>query len=117
VPGPSADRHGRSGERLATWLLRLKGFAILERRFATPHGEIDIVARRGDLLVFVEVKRRPDTAAALGALGGRQRARIARAAAAYLQARPRLAGLACRFDLIAVGRVGWPVHLADAWRS
>lgn len=117
MAGPSAERDGRRGERLAAWLLRLKGFAILERRFATPFGEIDIVARRGDLLVFVEVKRRPDRAAALAALGERQRARIARAAAAYLQARPRLAGLACRFDLIAVGRAGWPVHLTDGWRS
>lgn len=117
MPAASADRRGRGGERIAAWLLRLKGFTILERRLATPHGEIDIVARRGDLLVFVEVKRRAAAGEALAALGGRQRARIARAAAAYLQARPELSGLACRFDLVAVGAGGWPVHVIDAWRA
>lgn len=113
----SADRRGRTGELIAVWLLRLKGFTILERRLATPCGEIDIVARRGDLLVFVEVKRRPAASEALAALGAEQRARITRAAEAYLRRRPGLLGLACRFDLVAIGAGGWPVHVADAWRG
>jgi len=113
----SADRRGRGAERLAVLLLRLRGFRILERRLSTPCGEIDIVARRGDLLVFVEVKRRATAAEALAALGERQRARIVRAAEAYRQGRPELRALACRFDLVAIGRWRWPVHLADAWRA
>lgn len=111
-----SDRRGRAAERVAAWLLRLEGYRILERRFATPCGEIDLIARRGGVLVFVEVKRRGETAAALGALGERQRLRIVRAAELYLRARPQLAGLVCRFDLVAVGGRGWPVHLPDAWR-
>lgn len=111
-----SDRRGRAAERLAAWLLRLKGYRILERRLSTPCGEIDLIARRGGVLAFVEVKRRGETAAALGALGERQRERIVRAAELYLLARPQLAGLACRFDLVAIGPRGWPVHLPDAWR-
>lgn len=68
-----SDRRGRAAERLAAWLLRLKGYRILERRLSTACGEIDLVARRGGVLVFVEVKRRGEPAAALGALGGRGR--------------------------------------------
>ena len=116
MPGRSAERRGRAAERLAAALLRLKGFSVLDRRFATPWGEIDIVARRGDLLVFVEVKRRPDRAAALEALSERQRARIARAAELFLRRRPALAHLRCRFDVVAVGGWGWPVHVTNAWR-
>ncbi|MCX8099964.1 MAG: YraN family protein [Geminicoccaceae bacterium] len=116
MPGAAAAREGRRGERRAAWLLRLKGFRILARRHLTAAGEIDLVARRGDLLVFVEVKTRASRAEALASLGPVQRARIARAAAAFLQSRPALAGLACRFDLVAVGARGWPVHIADAWR-
>jgi putative endonuclease len=112
----NADRLGRGAERLAVLLLRLKGFRILERRLSTPWGEIDIVARRGDLLVFVEVKRRRSREEALEALSERQRARIARAAEAYRRSRPELARLACRFDLVAIGGRLRPIHLADAWR-
>jgi putative endonuclease len=110
------DRLGRGAERLAVLLLRLKGFRILERRLATRWGEIDIVARRGDLLVFVEVKRRRTVGEALEALSERQRRRIVRAAEAYRRSRPEFARLACRFDLVAIGRALFPAHLADAWR-
>ncbi|MCS6878301.1 MAG: YraN family protein [Geminicoccaceae bacterium] len=110
-----AERRGRLAESLAAWLLRLKGFAILARRWSSPVGEIDIVARRGDLLVFVEVKRRSELASALEALRAPQGRRIAAAAAVFLAARPDLARLACRFDVVAVGGP-WPVHLPDAWR-
>ncbi len=111
------ERAGRLAEALAAWLLRLKGYRILARRYATPVGEIDLVARRGDLLLFVEVKHRPRPAMALEALQARQQQRIARAAAFYLQRRPQLAGCAMRFDLVALAPWRLPRHLVDVWRA
>ena len=112
----SNDARGRQAELIAAWFLRLKGFTIEAVRYRTPVGELDLVARRGDLLVFVEVKQRRLEADARGALTPRQQARITRAAAAYLQQRPDLAGAACRFDVIAVDRWGLPHQVQDAWR-
>ena len=97
-----SDRTGRAAEAAAAWLLRLKGFRILERRFATPVGEIDLVACRGDLLVFVEVKRRGEVTVATEAILPRQQQRVARAAETYLQRRPAARRMRCRFDMIAV---------------
>lgn len=110
------DRVGRAAEAAAAWLLRLKGFRILERRFATPVGEIDLIACRGDLLVFVEVKRRAELALASEAILPRQRQRVARAAESYLQRRPAARSMRCRFDVVAVAPWRWPAHIADAWR-
>jgi putative endonuclease len=112
----SPAARGRRAEALGAWLLRLKGFAILARRLRLGPGEIDIVARRGRLVVFVEVKARADIDAAAAALRARQRARIARAARAFMAARPDLAGHAARFDAILVGGF-LPRHLPDAWRE
>ena len=111
------ERAGRFAELVAAWLLRLRGYTILARRYATPVGEIDLVARRGDLVVFVEVKHRTRTTDALAALLPRQQARIARAATAFLQRRPQLATCAVRFDLIAVIPWRLPRHVQDIWRE
>lgn len=110
-----AWRLGRRSEWLCGWYLRFKGYRILARNLRYPVGELDLVARRGRLLVFVEVKARagePDP----GVITPRQRLRIQRAAEAFLGRNPALAGLDCRFDalLLAPGRL--PVHIADAWR-
>lgn len=110
------ERAGRAAESLAAWALRVRGFRILARRYATPVGEIDLVARRGDLVLFVEVKHRASHEDALAALRPDQQARIARAAAAFLQRHPELAACAARFDLVAIAPWRMPLHLADAWR-
>ena len=112
-----AWRFGRLAEGLCAWRLRLAGYRIVARGFRTAVGELDIVARRGGVLVFVEVKARGDLATAAEALGPRQRRRIARAAAAFLKARPGLAGLDVRFDVMLVRPWRLPAHLADAWRA
>lgn len=112
-----AYRIGRSAETIAAWLLRLKGFRILAQRYATPVGEIDLIARRGELLVFVEVKRRAALGTATEALLPRQQQRVARAAAIFLQQGGRRASSAsCRFDVVAVAPWRWPLHIEDAWR-
>ena len=111
------ERAGRLAETVAAWHLRLRGFRILARRYATPVGEIDLIARRGDLLLFVEVKRRGRADAAVAALLPGQQARIARAAAAFLQRRPDLASCRIRFDLLGLAPWRPPVHLRDIWRG
>lgn len=111
-----AWRYGRTGEVVAVALLRLKGYRVLARRVRVGAGEIDIVARRGGLLAFVEVKARGDLAAAAEALLPVQRRRIVRAAEVYLQRHPRLAGMDVRFDLILIRPWAWPIHLSEAWR-
>lgn len=121
APNPSARRrqawrYGRQAEWTCAWMLRLKGYRILARRHKTPVGEIDLVARRGGTVAFVEVKARAELATAVASVGGTQRRRIVRAATAFLQARPGLAGLDCRFDVMLVRPWHLPVHLSDAWR-
>ena len=111
-----AWKFGRFAEAFSAWGLRLKGYRILARGFRAPVGEIDIIARRGRVLVFVEVKARHDLKAAAESIGRRQTARIVRAAGAYLQSRPGLSALDQRFDVMLVRPWRWPVHLADAWR-
>jgi putative endonuclease len=112
----SADRTGHRAELAARWLLRLKGFKVLARRFKSPAGEIDLVGLRGDLLVFVEVKARAGHLLALQSLTARQRRRIARAAEHFLKLRPDLRACRCRFDLVTWAPWHLPRHLPDAWR-
>jgi putative endonuclease len=112
----AAFRLGVSAERRAAWLLRLKGFRILAVRVKLPVGEIDLIAARGRLVVFVEVKARPDAVTAIEAVTPRARARIARAADAWIARRPRLAARARRFDMVLVTPRRWPIHIADAFR-
>lgn len=111
-----AERSGRLAETLAAWAYRLRGFEILSRRFEAPGGEIDLVARKGALIAFVEVKRRTDLNAALFAVTYRNRRRVEAAARSWFARHPRLAGADVRFDIAAV--TGWRVHIeADAWRE
>lgn len=108
---------GRYAEGLCVCQLRLCGWRILARRFRSPVGEIDIVARRGRMLAFIEVKARADTGAAAESLGARQRQRIWRAAEHFLKLRPEHAGAELRFDVMLVAPWRLPVRLADAWRE
>jgi len=116
-----AHRLGHAAEWRAVWRLRLAGFSILARRYKTKLGEIDIVARRGDLLVFVEVKARGDVLTAVDSLGGRQFGRVSRAASLFLARHPRYAACSVRFDAVLVSgslwRQMWPRHLPDVWRA
>jgi putative endonuclease len=110
-----AWRHGRTSEAICRLLLRLKGYRILARGYRAPVGEIDIIARRGGLLLLVEVKARARDKDAAEALQPRQQRRIARAAEHFLQRQPALAGLAQRFDVMLVSPWRLPRHVAGAW--
>jgi putative endonuclease len=96
---------GKLGEDLACSELEGRGYAILDRRYRTRHGEIDIVARDGETMVFVEVRARVTEefgTAAESVTRAKQR-RLGRMAAEYL-ARQGLADIPCRFDVVAIDK-------------
>jgi putative endonuclease len=110
-----AFRLGLSAESRAAALLIAKGFRIVARRFRSPRGEIDIIARRRDLLVFVEVKARGRIEDAAWSVTPRQRARIVATAEAWLARHAEHSACEMRFDamLVAPGRM--PHHLVAAF--
>lgn len=108
-----AWRAGLIAEAATAGLLRLKGFRPIGRRVRTPVGEIDIVARRGRLIVFVEVKLRKDGDHC--ALTARNRARIVAAAKWWLAANARYAGYTMRFDVVFWRGIALPSHIPAAF--
>ena len=121
-PRPPADperriafRFGLSAESRAAAYLIAKGYRILFRRFKTPVGEIDIVARRRGVLVFVEVKAREKLEDAAEAIGKRQQSRIIAAAEFWLAGHPQDASGDMRFDVVLVAPRRLPVHLMAAF--
>ena len=105
-----ANRLGGLAERVAAILLRLKGYRNLAYRFRVRGGEIDIIARRGDTVAFIEVKVRPTLGEARTAIGETKRRRISRAARVWLAANPWSAPLAWRGDAIFAAPGCWPRH-------
>lgn len=107
-------QRGMKAEEMAAWFLRLRGYKILERRYKTPVGEIDLIARRGGCTIFVEVKARGTMDDALYAVQPKQAGRVMRAGEYYM-ARHNLNGGDVRFDVIAVRP---PAHWAGwvLWR-
>ena len=110
-----AFRTGLSAEARAAAVLIAKGYRILARRFRTPHGEIDIVARRRNLLAFVEVKARASLDEAAYAVTPRQQASIIAAAQPWLMAHPEHAGYDLRFDAMLIAPRRLPRHLVAAF--
>jgi putative endonuclease len=109
-----AEKAGRVGETAAAWWLRLKGWRILARRVRTPAGEVDLIARRGNLVAFVEVKRRKTGAELDFAIDEYRLARVA-AAAEYLAPRYLQAGDDMRVDVILIAPGRALRHVENAW--
>lgn len=109
-----AEAAGRRGERIAGWWLRLGGWRILDRRVRTPAGEVDLVARKGSLVAFVEVKSRATAAELDWAIDQRRLARVAAAAEVLM---PRFAGPGddIRVDVILLAPGARPRHIENAW--
>ena len=115
-PGRVAAFHtGLSAESRAAAFLIAKGYRILARRFKTPYGEIDVVARRRNLIAFVEVKARASLDDAAWAVTPRQQQRIVNAAQAWLMAHPEHAELEMRFDAMLIAPKSLPRHLLAAF--
>ena len=106
---------GLSAESRAAAYLVAKGYRIVARRFRSPVGEIDIVARRRGTLVFVEVKARERLDDAAEAVIVRQQRRIIAAAEAWLAAHPEDANRDIRFDVVLVAPKSLPRHIMAAF--
>lgn len=111
LKGAAAYRQGHGAEWWAALWLMLKGYQILGFRLKTRAGEIDVLARRGQTLVVVEVKRRSTRDEAILALRPDQYTRLLQAGHGVLKGRPSLQGLQLRLDLIALAPRRWPRHL------
>ena len=111
----AAFRTGISAESRAAALLMAKGYRILAKRFKTPHGEIDLVARKRKLVAFVEVKARASLDEAAYAVTPRQQQRIIAAAQAWLMAHPEHAEFDLRFDAVLIAPRHLPRHLLAAF--
>jgi putative endonuclease len=111
----AAFRTGLSAEARAAAFLIAKGYRILARRFRTPHGEIDIVAKRRDLVAFIEVKARANLDDAAYAVTPRQQQRIIAAAQAWLMTHPEHAEFELRFDAMLIAPRRLPRHLLAAF--
>jgi putative endonuclease len=105
---------GHLAEFLAAWMLRLKGYRILKRRFKTPVGEIDLIVARGWTLAVVEVKYRGSFLNAGEAITPKQRKRIEMALSLYLR-NLRWVPHNIRFDAVYLIPYKWPKHIMSAW--
>lgn len=110
-----AERRGRHGEALAAWYLRLKGWSIVAQRLKTPRGEVDLIARRGRTVAFIEVKWRAN-AKDLGLAIDERRLRRVAAAASALAPRYARDGDDLRIDVVLLAPRSWPRHIVNAWQ-
>lgn len=110
-------QRGHRSEWLAALALTFKGYRILARRYRTRLGEIDLIARRGDLVLIVEVKARRTLREAMEAIQRESEQRIERAADLWLARQPDFGKLSVRFDMVAVLPWRWPVHVENIFQG
>lgn len=113
----AAFRLGLRAEWVAAQWLRLKGFRILDQRFRTGRGEIDLVARRGATVAFVEVKARSSRGKALESVGPQTRRRIIDAANIWISRNPNYTNYVFRFDIMIIVPFRLPEHLQNAFEG
>ena len=112
----AAEQRGRRAETFACWYLRLRGWRILARRARVPGGEVDIVARRGRTLAFVEVKARATADSAGFALDDWRLRRVV-VAAEQLAPRFMREGDDLRIDAMFMVPGRLPMHLPNVWQG
>jgi putative endonuclease len=111
-----AEARGRRGEAIAAWWLRLQGWRIIASRVKTVRGEVDLVAKRGNTLAFVEVKARKNAVELALAIDDYRLRRVA-AAADLLYPKYAKAQEDARIDVILVAPWRWPQHLVNVWHG
>ena len=104
---------GYLGEMLATLFLTFKGFRILEKRYKTTYGEIDLIVKKGDLIAFIEVKSRKNEEKCYMAITDKQLKRIQRASNIFLGRNPKLSANSIRYDVILVSDWSVPIHVEN----
>lgn len=111
-----AEQRGRRAELIAAWWLRLKGYRILAHRARCPRGEVDLVARRGRTVAFVEVKQRNTAGQAAWALNEYALRRVV-AAAEALAPRYATAADSIRIDAVLMAKGRFPRHVTNIWHG
>lgn len=111
-----AERAGRWGEWIAALALQLKGYVIVAARAKNRRGEVDLIARRGQILAFIEVKTRKKLTDPATILTSKQMTRIISGATGWATTRPWTQHYQWRYDFILITPWRWPLHLRDAWR-
>ena len=111
---------GHFAEDVALWYLRLKGYHKVAKNYVTGRGtgagEVDLILKKGNTLVFAEVKKRPTITQARYAIDGQSQTRIVRASAVFLARHPFYQTCAIRYDAIVYGHSLWPTHIPNAWQ-
>ena len=110
----AAEKRGRGAETIAAWWLRLHGWRIVARRARVPGGEVDLVARRGRTLAFVEVKARATSEQAARSLDQYRLRRVA-VAAERLTARYGAGCDTIRIDAMFIVPGRLPLHMPNVW--
>ncbi len=105
---------GLFAEIIACWYLRFAFYHIITHRFKSPFGEIDIVAKKNNQLIFIEVKARKDTKL-MDFISKRQQQRIIKAAEYFLIMYPKYQNYQVRFDAIIMNKFFWPKHFRNYW--
>ena len=117
--GRDARKNGYKAENVAALFLRLKGYKILERNFKPPRGtgagEIDIIAVKHNVILFVEVKRRASRDSAAEAVNEHVQSRRIKGAEYFLMTRPDLADKEMRFDVVLISPNRLPEHIQNAF--
>jgi putative endonuclease len=111
-----AEERGRRAETIAAWYLRLQGWRIVGERVRNPRGEVDLIARRGRVVAFVEVKARVKEANLATAIDAYRLRRVAAAAESLLPEYGKGAE-EMRIDVILVAPWAWPRHLVNVWHG
>jgi putative endonuclease len=115
--GKLAYRRGLWAERVVCFFLLLKGYLILERRYKTNLGEIDVIVLRGKTLVFVEVKARARQEQLAEVISSHQQQRLFRAAQLFLAKNPCYIKHDLRFDAVLLAPFRLPQHIQDAFHE
>lgn len=115
--GAKAHKRGHRAEFFCRFALRLKGYQIVATRYKTSQGEIDIIATRGTVLAFIEVKARPSVAAASEAVSEYQQMRLSRTASHFLARGRGFSRYTARFDVMFVLPWHWPIHIENAFEA
>ena len=111
-----SEHAGRRAESFAAVALQLKGYVILARRAKNARGEVDLIARRGNVLAFIEVKMRQKPTDPATILTPKQMQRIISGATGWAASRGWTQTCQWRYDFLLVTPWRWPVHIRDAWR-
>ena len=106
---------GKWAVYIAAAMLIFKGYRILTLRYKATHGEIDVIARRGRTIAFIEVKARKSLTAGKESVTAKQRERISNAATQFMKQRPRLSNLTSRYDIVVITPKSFPKHITSAW--